>query len=224
LAVRHFKKLTLPQEEFIIEHLRREWREAERAAKRHEVVKHAKSAGVVLGKVLLTSLLLAGVLTVVAVAPNAFAAFGRGGTFRKHMSGDKLPSQLRAGSARGYWRYERVAPGHYSVSLTSRGKKVALRAALRDFKLHRQKKWDGMWRVVVFDIARKRNPERSAFRHKLEEMGMCRLQDSVFVYPYPCAEEVMFFASILDITQSVHVLEARFLTSLDPATRQLFQI
>jgi CRISPR/Cas system-associated endoribonuclease Cas2 len=48
--------------------------------------------------------------------------------------------------------------------------------------------WDGKWRLVFFDVPEKRKSTRQILRRKLIELGFYRLQDSVFIFPYPCAE------------------------------------
>lgn len=177
------------------------------------------------GKTLLLLLLAAGFLTVIAVAPNAFAAFGRTGAFRRYLKTDRdFRKDLNYGSKRSYWRYRKIKNGEYKIELTSRGKKLALRAALKNMRLGRQIKWDGKWRVAIFDIPRKRNSERACLRSKLKEMGMLRIQDSVFVYPYPCEKEVMFWASLLNVVRNVQVMEAKFLTGLDTSLRKEFRL
>ena len=50
--------------------------------------------------------------------------------------------------------------------------------------------WDGKWRVVIFDIREKRRKVRQRLRVLLTGAGMVRLQDSVWVHPYPCDEFV----------------------------------
>lgn len=218
-------KLSSSQERFVVERLRREWLEGEAASKRHDIVKRAAAAGIMTGKTLLLLLLAAGFLTVIAVAPNAFAAFGRAGAFRRYLKTDRdFKKDLNYGSKRSYWRYLKIKNGEYKIKLTSRGKKLALRAALKNMHLGRQIKWDGKWRVTIFDIPRKRNSERAFLRSKLKEMGMLRIQDSVFIYPYPCEKEVMFWASLLNVVHNVQVMEAKFLTGLDTSLRKEFRL
>lgn len=48
--------------------------------------------------------------------------------------------------------------------------------------------WDGKWRVLVFDISERRRRVRNQLRRLLEGAGFMRIQDSVWVYPYPCDE------------------------------------
>lgn len=51
-------------------------------------------------------------------------------------------------------------------------------------------RWDGRWRIVMFDIEEKYRRSRNAIRRALQSLGMYRLQDSVWVHPYDCEELV----------------------------------
>jgi DNA-binding transcriptional regulator PaaX len=76
------------------------------------------------------------------------------------------------------------------ISLTERGRKMAGRFQIDSLKINKPKKWDRRWRVVIFDIAQLKNFQRNAFRGKLKELGFFLLQKSVWIYPYPCKDEI----------------------------------
>ena len=52
------------------------------------------------------------------------------------------------------------------------------------------KRWDGKWRIVMFDIPEKIKNERYWLRFKLFELGYKTLQKSVFIGKYPLTEEL----------------------------------
>lgn len=54
----------------------------------------------------------------------------------------------------------------------------------------RKKKWDGKWRIIIFDIPQKFNTTRDKIRRELIAVGFYRLQHSVWVFPYPCEEYI----------------------------------
>jgi len=51
-------------------------------------------------------------------------------------------------------------------------------------------KWDGKWRVLVFDIPEKHKDYREFLRAELVEYGFKPLQKSVWISPYRSAEEL----------------------------------
>ncbi len=59
-------------------------------------------------------------------------------------------------------------------------------------KLPKPNKWDGKWRVIGFDVPEEFFKARRALSLKLRELGCYHYQNSVFVYPYDCKEEIRF--------------------------------
>lgn len=76
------------------------------------------------------------------------------------------------------------------IHLTEEGKKRAGWLQVDCLKIKRPKKWDGIWRMVMFDIGKLKNIYREAFRGKLKELGFFPLQKSIWIYPFDCQDEV----------------------------------
>ncbi len=76
------------------------------------------------------------------------------------------------------------------ISLTEKGKIKAGWMQIDELKIKRPKKWDGKWRLVIFDISQLKKIYREAFRGKLKELGFYPLQKSVWVYPFDCTPEI----------------------------------
>ena len=74
------------------------------------------------------------------------------------------------------------------VTLTEKGRIAIETMYASEYRIPEQTFWDGKWRVVMFDIREKRRVTRSRLRLLLSSAGFVRLQDSVWVYPYPCDE------------------------------------
>lgn len=74
--------------------------------------------------------------------------------------------------------------------LTDRGREHLLRREFASAKLVPSKKWDGKWRLVAFDIPEKRRYLRDNLRTHLNRLGLYPLQQSVWLYPYPCQDIV----------------------------------
>ncbi len=68
------------------------------------------------------------------------------------------------------------------IELTSRG---VLEALLKKAKIKITEKWDGKWRLVMFDIPESSKPKRRLFRVLLLQNGFKKLQASVYISPYP---------------------------------------
>ncbi|MDP2655822.1 MAG: CRISPR-associated endonuclease Cas2 [bacterium] len=80
--------------------------------------------------------------------------------------------------------------GHRSIELTSKGHSVIETIYASEYRIPEPAFWDGKWRIVMFDIREKRRRARSQLRLLLSGAGFLRLQDSVWIYPYPCDEFV----------------------------------
>ncbi len=82
----------------------------------------------------------------------------------------------------GYIRQKRDDKNQSFFHLTPKGR-------LKIFKyLHLEKlkirKWDGHWRVIIFDIPERLRKWREYMRLKLKELGFHPLQESVYITPY----------------------------------------
>lgn len=76
------------------------------------------------------------------------------------------------------------------ISLTKEGKKKAGRYQINDLKIKKPLKWDGKWRVVIFDVLSDDKVVREALRGKLKELKFHQLQKSVWVHPFDCLSEI----------------------------------
>lgn len=200
----------LGRKEFIIEHLRREWDDMERSARREDVVRAVKAGGAALGKGLLVLLLIAGALTVAAVAPNVFSAFGRfrGRKIRKvYFNRDQFRREIAPLKRLGHIRVRKDAEGEYEIDLTKLGEKVVIQRAFGQLKIPKPDHWDGIWRMTIFDIPDRHKTAREGFRERLKAMGFYPLQESVFVFPYPCDEEIRFLIYVYNAGAYVRLVE-----------------
>lgn len=80
--------------------------------------------------------------------------------------------------------------GQIHISLTEEGKKKAGKYQIDDLRIKKAKKWDGKWRVLIFDIKEQHKIKREALRGKIKELGLYQLQESVWVCPYEFQKEM----------------------------------
>ncbi len=79
-------------------------------------------------------------------------------------------------------------------------------------KIKPQTKWDNHWRLVFFDVPEKKRKIRDAIRDKLRDLGFYEFQHSVFIFPYPCRDEINFTIEVLDARPYVAYAEIKNLT------------
>jgi len=99
--------------------------------------------------------------------------------------------------------------GRTKITLTKLGQKKVLEYQVDVMELDVPLKWDGKWRVVIFDIPESRKTHRDVFRRKLIDLGFERIQDSVWRHKYPCAKEIEFLSHLYEIYPYVDMIEGR---------------
>ena len=77
-----------------------------------------------------------------------------------------------------------------SAVITEDGKKYLKSFDFDNLSLLRPKKWDKKWRLVIFDVPEKKKKVREALRDKLRDLGLVKLQDSIWVTPFSCEKEI----------------------------------
>lgn len=105
--------------------------------------------------------------------------------------------------------------GQQILSLTEDGKKRVLSFDLDNIKIKQPKKWDGYWRVIIFDIPESQKKGRDALNQKLKEMGFYGLQKSCFIYPFECYNEIEFVSEFFGVMQHIQFILAKKITNED---------
>lgn len=84
------------------------------------------------------------------------------------------------------------------------GEKVA-----RDFPLLalQKRKWDGKWRIVLFDIAELNRKARDMLRRKLRELGFGMFQQSVYISPHNFTKDLLEFLNAARLSDFAYVFE-----------------
>ena len=90
------------------------------------------------------------------------------------------------------------------VRLTDQGRE---KAVLAKIKLGDQK-WDGKWRLVIFDIPEKRRTVRDLLRSKLKQWDFIHLQQSVWASKKDCTKVLRDFVKSVGIEDWVMVIES----------------
>ncbi|MEK7128557.1 MAG: hypothetical protein AAB933_03280 [Patescibacteria group bacterium] len=70
----------------------------------------------------------------------------------------------------------------------------------------KRRKWDGKWRVVVFDVWENTRSKRDALRYEIKNFGFIQLQRSVWIYPYPCEEFIELLKSSLSFGKNIRYM------------------
>lgn len=158
-----------------------------------------------LTKKILIGFLLAGAVVIAASSPY-FAFYGSkklwqalGQKKNPHKNDPRFQNNFYYLKRKGYLNI--VTKNHQThISLTEKGKKMAGKYQIDDLKIEKQHKWDGKYRLVLFDIPQITRIKRDVLRGKLKELGFYGLQQSVWVCPYPCEKEIKLLQEFFGLT------------------------
>ena len=155
--------------------------------------------------VVLGSLYVVGALGMVAVAPNSLKLLKHVG----NLVGHKPNLNRRIGQAitrlcQGGLVKRVKTTGGVTLHLTEKGRRLSqsleIESSLRSQK---PKRWDGKWRIVIFDIWESRRGVRDRLRTLLQRNGFVKIQNSVWVYPYDCEELFVFLRTNLRLGKGI---------------------
>lgn len=99
--------------------------------------------------------------------------------------------------------------GQQVLTLSEDGRKRLLGFNLNYMGIKTPRKWDGYWRIVIFDIPERRKQGREAFRSKLKQLGFYQLQKSCFIHPFDCKSEIAFISELFEVSPFVNLLVAK---------------
>jgi len=120
-------------------------------------------------------------------------------------------------------REKRRADGTIVLELTKEGKRQASYWNIfgKGVGIPKPKKWDALWRVVMFDIPEENRRFRNILRVHLKTIGFREFQHSVFIFPYPCEKELSVLIDLYGAGKFVRVLTVKNIDN-EQELKQLF--
>ena len=110
-----------------------------------------------------------------------------------------------------------------TLELADEGQHRILTYKLGELTIPKPRHWDRKWRIITFDIPEQRKNVRDALRFHFRRIGLKELQKSVFIYPYPCDNEVDFLIEFYEIRPYVRKILAESLDN-ELHLRQMFDL
>jgi DNA-binding transcriptional regulator PaaX len=140
-----------------------------------------------------------------SVVGNAMQCFKMFNGSKKYSS-RQIRSAVESIKRQKLVEYVRDKDGKTVVKITKKGK-AKLRAFSIDLiEIKKPKKWDGKWRLVMFDIPMRFTKGREALRYHLKELNFFQFQKSAWIYHYPCEDEIIFIADFFGVGKYVEIL------------------
>lgn len=106
--------------------------------------------------------------------------------------------------------------GQQVVVLAKRGQQRILKYSLDTLSIEKPKIWDGAWRLVIYDVPKNKRYLRDLFRETLKNLGFYQLQESVWIYPYPCEPQITFLREYYGVGNEVVYIVANTLEDDSP--------
>lgn len=163
-----------------------------------------------IAKNILSILAIGTVLAIAVVAPNAvqlLKIFSRKQYRIKKFNNRNTYKTINKMIERG-WVGLSQKDGITTINITKEGKTEHLKFDLENMIINKPAKWDGQWRIVIFDIPEEHKEAREILRSTLKRLGFYKWQKSVFILPYECEKEITYIKEIYEVSMYVKIIIA----------------
>ncbi len=144
---------------------------------------------------------LSGVVCEATSLPEALRAVGL----------DKLRSSTLSRVTAELRRQKLIETGrdgkHFRLQLSVKGVHRLQRAALSSISLPEPTQWDGIWRMVTYDVPRAQSTQRRLFASQLRRLGFVMVRESVWFHRYPCFDAVLEIARYCNLQRHITLAE-----------------
>ena len=117
-----------------------------------------------------------------------------------------------------------LSDGSFRLVLTPEGAREARRLSLlgRSIRFKKPKTWDKKWRLVLFDVPETDRVFRDVLREHLHTLEFYRLQQSVFVSPYPYEAAILELVHLYGAEAYVRVATVEMIDNEDALEQHFF--
>ena len=165
-----------------------------------------------IGMAILGILAVSTIVTVAAMFPGVSYIIAPFVKKKKYPSKRAISKNLESLITSGLITQIKNSKGEISLRLTKKG---IWEAMLRHNTLptlkKEKKKWDKLWRVVIFDVPNVKNKERSDLRRAMRMYGFKPLQKSAWVYPFECDNFIALLKSHLGVSHDVLYMKVSYI-------------
>ena len=99
--------------------------------------------------------------------------------------------------------------GTVQLMLTEEGKRRVVQFHPESMRIQKPQQWDGLWRMVFFDIPESKKKGRDALSTLLKRLEFYPMQKSVFVHPFECKDEVNFVTEMFGLVPYVRFVRVK---------------
>ena len=147
---------------------------------------------------IVSNLKIGGIVAVSLIAPGVIGSMGKLGLININQKRQSVNKSLTRLISQGY-----IIIKNGKAELTKKGEKFSTLIVEGKAIQEKQRRWDGKWRMLIFDIPERKRSVRDHIRSTLITLGFYRLQNSVWVYPYDCEDFITVLKVNLHIGKDV---------------------
>lgn len=100
------------------------------------------------------------------------------------------------------------------LQLSIKGAKRLQRSTIEKLSVPEPTSWDGLWRMVTYDVPRAQSPQRRLFAEQLRRLGFVMVRESVWFHKYPCFEVVLDLARYCNLQRHITLAEVSRLDNI----------
>lgn len=109
-----------------------------------------------------------------------------------------------------YMKQQGLLAGDYEhgLQVTEKARRRLARREFREKKVAATARWDGYWRIILYDVPEDQKSARDALGDQLRRFGCFQLQKSTWITPFACRDEVVEIAANYGVDAYVTYFEA----------------
>ena len=180
-----------------------------------------------LTKTILLTIAVVGFMVVIGAAPSlsqllkAVSSKKKSKHYEKYGRTRRIESKLRLLEGAGLIKRE-IINGRSSFILTDKGKlKLVHYGEILDKQ--KRRRWDGNWRIVIYDIWERTRGKRDLLREILKNLGFKKLQNSVWIFPHDSEELIFLLKTDLRLGRGVLYMTVNSIED-DYSLRKIFNL
>ena len=146
---------------------------------------------------------MTGLLAIALLAPNAIQIFK---PFIKKNNENKFRYYLKRKTnklIKDGLLEEKTEKGRKILRLTKKGERQLVYYRIKEKKYN---KWDGKWRLIIFDVWENARYKRDLLRKEIKDFGFIQLQRSVWIFPHDCEEFVELLKTDLSFGKNIRYM------------------
>ena len=104
---------------------------------------------------------------------------------------------------------------HLHLQLSVKGIHRLQRSEINKITIEEPTTWDGLWRMVTYDVPRAQSAQRRLFAQELRRLGFVMIRESVWFHRYPSFDAVLELARYCNLQRHITLAE---ISRLDQVT------